>query len=92
MRFEGEFRVAGRPDEVLDRFSDIERMVRCMPGAQIEGRADDDPTAVQRRLRAYREQTAPVLDWYEARGGVTRIHAIGTVDAVADRARQALGR
>ena len=32
----------------------------------IEGRADDDPAAVATRLEAYREQTAPVLAWYES--------------------------
>ncbi len=57
----------------------------------IEGRADDDPAAVATRLRAYREQTAPVLAWYEARNGVTRIPAVGTVLDVAARIRAALG-
>lgn len=57
-----------------------------------EGRADDDPAAVQRRLVAYREQTAPVLAWYEARGGVHRIPAVGTVDEIAERVRQVVGR
>jgi len=41
MRFEGEFRVPGTPDAVLRHFTDIERMARCMPGAVIEGRAND---------------------------------------------------
>ncbi len=41
MRFEGEFRVPGSPDAVMRHFTDIERMARCMPGAVIEGRADD---------------------------------------------------
>jgi adenylate kinase len=51
----------------------------------VEGRADDDPQAVARRLAAYREQTAPVLAFYEARGGVTRIDAVGSVDDIAAR-------
>ncbi len=72
--------------------TDEEILARIEKRRTVEGRADDDPVAVQRRLRAYREQTAPVLDWYQAHGGVTRIHAVGTVEAVADRARQALGR
>jgi carbon monoxide dehydrogenase subunit G len=38
VRFEGEFRVPGRPEEVIHRFADVERMSRCMPGAEIEGR------------------------------------------------------
>ncbi len=41
MYFKGEFRVPGRPEELLHRFADVERMVRCMPGASIEGRDED---------------------------------------------------
>ena len=37
MRFEGEFRVPGQPRVVLERFADVERMVKCMPGASIDG-------------------------------------------------------
>jgi len=72
--------------------TDEEILARLERRRGIEGRADDDPAAVQRRLAAYREQTAPVLDWYEARGGVRRIMATGTVDAIADRVRAIVGR
>jgi carbon monoxide dehydrogenase subunit G len=41
MRFEGEFSVPGRPTDVIQRFADVERMARCMPGAVIEGRDDE---------------------------------------------------
>lgn len=58
----------------------------------VEGRADDDPEAVIRRLAAYREQTAPVIDWYAARSGVTTINAIGAVDEIAVKVRAAVGR
>ncbi len=57
----------------------------------IEHRADDDPAAVATRLAAYRDQTAPVIAWYEARGGVTRIPARGSVDEVASRVSTAVG-
>jgi adenylate kinase len=70
-------------EEILDR---LERR------RAIEGRADDDPAAVATRLRAYREQTAPVLAWYERRGGVRRIPAVGTVEEIAARVRRALGK
>jgi adenylate kinase len=56
----------------------------------IEARADDDPKAVATRLQAYREQTAPVLDWYDARGLVRHIPAVGSVDEVAQRVQRAL--
>jgi carbon monoxide dehydrogenase subunit G len=41
MHFEGEFSVPGRPDAVIKRFADVERMTRCMPGAVIEGRDEE---------------------------------------------------
>jgi adenylate kinase len=72
--------------------SDEEIMSRLDKRRSVEGRADDDPAAVATRLRAYREQTAPVLDWYEQRNGVRRIPAVGTVDEIAARVRQALGK
>ncbi len=70
--------------------ADEELLARIDRRREVEGRADDDPEAVARRLRAYRDQTAPVLDWYRARGGVTRIDAVGSVDEVAARVREAL--
>ncbi len=72
--------------------SDEEILARLERRRSIEGRADDDPAAVGTRLRAYREQTAPVLAWYETRGGVSRIPAVGTVEEIAARVRRALGR
>jgi adenylate kinase len=71
--------------------SDEEILARLERRRSIEGRADDDPAAVATRLRAYREQTAPVLAWYEGRGGVRRIPAVGTVEEIAARVRGALG-
>src|ERR1700761_1946647 len=41
MEFAGEFRTPGSPDAVMARFADVERMARCMPGAVIDGRAED---------------------------------------------------
>lgn len=72
--------------------SDDEILSRLERRRAIEGRADDDPAAVATRLRAYRDQTAPVLAWYEQRGGVRRIPAVGTIDEIAARVRRALGK
>ncbi len=70
--------------------SDDEILSRLDRRRQTDGRADDDPAAVATRLKAYRAQTAPVLDWYEQRGGVRRIGATGDVSAIADRVRAML--
>ncbi|MGE0442415.1 MAG: adenylate kinase [Gemmatimonadales bacterium] len=93
---EGVARLLGTLGRQMDRVlffdvTDAEILARIEKRRTIEGRADDDPAAVQRRLTAYREQTAPVLAWYEARAGVTRIPAVGTVEEIADRVQAALG-
>jgi adenylate kinase len=72
--------------------ADEELLKRLAARRGVEGRADDDPAAVAIRLKAYREQTAPVVAWYQAHGGVTRVEATGSVDDVAGRAMRALGR
>ena len=41
MEWEGEFKVSGRPEHVIIRFADVERMARCVPGATLERRGDD---------------------------------------------------
>lgn len=71
--------------------SDAEILARLERRRTQESRADDDPAAVQRRLVAYREQTAPVLAWYESRGGVIRIPGTGSVEEIAQRVREAVG-
>ena len=60
------------------------------------GHREAGPTTIRRRwpsrLKAYRDQTAPVLAYYEAQGLVRRVPAIGAVDEIASRVRAAVGR
>ncbi len=58
----------------------------------VEQRADDDPDVVATRLRAYREQTAPLLAWYDARQALRRVPAVGTIEEIAERVGRSLGR
>lgn len=57
---------------------------------EAEQRVDDDPAAVDIRLAAYRAQTAPLVDWYQSRGTLARIDAVGTVEQVEARVCRAL--
>jgi adenylate kinase len=83
----------GRRLDFVISFSvtDEEILARLAKRRAVEQRADDDPDAIRNRLRAYRELTAPVLDWYEARGVVHRIPAVGAVEVIAERVRQVVG-
>jgi adenylate kinase len=82
-----------RMDAVL--FFDVpdeEILGRLNKRRSVEQRADDDPATVATRLKAYREQTAPVLDWYERRNLLRRIPAVGSVEEIAQRVRKVLGQ
>jgi adenylate kinase len=72
--------------------TDEEILARLARRRDVENRPDDDPEAVTTRLKAYRDQTAPVLSWYQARNSVRRIPAVGTVQEIADRVQQSLGQ
>jgi len=55
-------------------------------------RKDDEPDAVRKRLQVYRDQTSPVINWYEEHGPrVVRIDAIGSLEEVEARALHVLG-
>lgn len=42
MQFDGSFTVLGRAGDVMVKFTDVERMAKCMPGAQIEEKTGDN--------------------------------------------------
>jgi adenylate kinase len=62
-------------------------------GGTLVRRRDDEPEAVRNRLAVYQRQTAPVIDWYRNDGArLVSIDAVGTTDAVLNRALNALGK
>jgi adenylate kinase len=61
-------------------------------GSPLIQRSDDRPEAVETRLKVYREQTAPLLDYYERKGRLRRIDARGAPGEVTARLRAALAR
>jgi adenylate kinase len=49
------------------------------------GRADDTEAVIRNRLEVYRDKTAPLIDFYKAKGLLTSIEAQGSMDAIAER-------
>ena len=70
-----EFRVP--PDELLERL-------------RARGRADDSDEVILNRMNVYRDETAPLLEYY--RNELKTVDAVGTVDEVFARALRALGK
>jgi adenylate kinase len=65
----------------------VERLTRR---AEEEGRADDTPEAIRMRLRLYREQTEPLIEYYRTRGNLVGIPADRSVDEVFAEIQRAL--
>jgi adenylate kinase len=61
---------------------------RC--GGELYHRDDDRPETVRHRLEVYSSQTAPLIQFYDGRGQLVVISAIGTVEDVTERAIDAL--
>lgn len=52
-------------------------------GTDMKRRADDNAETVAQRLEAYHAQTAPLIDYYQAKGALHRVPAMGVIDDIA---------
>ena len=82
----------GRELDVIMEFQlDEETAIRRMLGrAAEEGRPDDTPEVMRKRLELYREMTLPVVEHYRATGKLVGIHADRTIEDVYAEVQQAL--
>ena len=62
--------------------SDEEVLSRIDRRRSIEGRADDSVDVAKKRLEVYRELTLPLVDYYNSRGVLKRVAAIGAEEDV----------
>jgi adenylate kinase len=59
-------------------------------GSRLVQRDDDKPETIKKRLSVYKEQTAPLIDWYDDRGALRRFDGTRTPDEVHGRIRATL--
>jgi adenylate kinase len=87
-------REVGRDLDVVFEFQIGDRevlMERIAKRAVEEGRTDDTPDAIRKRLEIYDKETAPLVDHYRANhANVVGIHADQPVDDVFAEVREAL--
>jgi len=63
---------------------------RLTKRAALEGRRDDTPEAIEKRLALYYRETEPLIEWYRIRSNVVTIHAERSVNEVFSEIQQAL--
>ncbi|MBX7446983.1 MULTISPECIES: adenylate kinase [Mycobacteriaceae] len=74
-------------DAVLEFRVPEEELVTRLKG---RGRADDTEDVIRNRFKVYRDETAPLLDYYS--DNLATVDAVGELDEVFARALKALGR
>jgi adenylate kinase len=70
--------------------SDEVGMERALSRAQIEGRTDDTPDAIAKRLEVYHEKTEPIVEHYRATGKLVPLHADRSIEEVWSEISSAL--
>ena len=78
------FHVVNSPPKVVGKCD------KC--GSDLVQREDDEPEKVQNRLRIYARDTAPLKDFYQKRGLLSRIDGMGSTDKVFAAIGDALGK
>lgn len=74
-------------DAVVEFRAPEDELVQRLQG---RGRADDTEDVIRNRMKVYRDETAPLLNFYSA--VLKTVDAVGSPDEVFGRALQSLGR
>ena len=56
----------------------------------LRRRVDDSEATIRRRLEVYREQTAPLVEYYRSRGRLREVDGVGEIDAIHALLRRAI--
>jgi adenylate kinase len=66
-----------------------EVLARLGKRASQQGRSDDTPEVIGKRLDVYEQQTRPVVEHYRKKGIVRPVDGVGSVDEIGARVRAA---
>ena len=87
-------RLSGRTvcDTCQTPYMGLEPGTKCNKcGGTLVRRKDDEPDSIRNRLKVYRDQTEPVIDWVKDRKmNLVEIDAAGDLDEITERAMKAL--
>lgn len=69
---------------------DSELMRRMLYRATFEKRSDDTPETIARRIEVYKQQTAPLIDYYRERNLLITVNSMQETDVVATEIKRAV--
>lgn len=84
-------RHGGKIDLVVRLEADAEKLIeRIAKRFAEEGRADDNPESYKVRLKAYLDQTAPLVPYYTAQGKLVPVDGMADIETVASAVSKAI--
>jgi adenylate kinase len=93
-RISGRFACAKCGAGYHDKFQQPKKQGVCdvCGGTEFTRRKDDNAETVKARLKAYHEQTAPILPYYKKKGLVKRVDGMADPDAVTRQIESVLSQ
>ncbi|MBI3679325.1 MAG: nucleoside monophosphate kinase [Acidobacteria bacterium] len=77
------------PDDVV--YERVMMRARTGEGSSFTKRADDNPEALEMRLKEYYQKTRPLLEMYRRKGILLSVDATRTIEVIYSEIRQRLG-
>ncbi len=73
-------------DRSVNLTADNDELIRrLILRGQKSGRDDDSPDIIRKRQQVYRDQTAPLIDYYRKQQLLIEINGIGEIPEITDR-------
>lgn len=93
-RVSGRFTCGGCGEGYHDKFKAPKVAGTCdnCGSSDFKRRADDNAETVAARLEAYHASTAPLIAFYDAKGTLTTVDAMGEIDAIAAHLSTIVGK
>ena len=93
-RISGRFTCGGCGEGYHDTFKPTAEKGKCdkCGSTDMKRRADDNAETVASRLEAYHAQTAPLISYYDAKGALQKIDAMGDINDIASRLQAMVAR
>ncbi len=81
---------AGLSAAVLLEVNEDELVSRLLQRANDQGRSDDNEETIRNRMKVYKNQTQPLIDYYQTRGKLRSVDGLGSVEDVFARITEVL--
>ena len=73
-------------DAVVSIVADEEELInRLVLRGSTSGRTDDTPEIIRQRLRVYRRQTEPLIEFYEQQNLIKAVEGVGKITEITER-------